>query len=63
VGQFFLLTEFFKYFIFKALQAINPSFKFYSHGVYYEPMCNSTADSLDHGKLLNKENKQEFLIF
>jgi cathepsin L len=31
-----------------SLQAINPSFKFYSHGIYYEPICNNTLDSLDH---------------
>ena len=37
-----------------SIQAINPSFKFYSHGIYYEPICNKTLESLDHCKLQYK---------
>jgi hypothetical protein len=57
-----ILNGIFMFIFLKALQAINPTFKFYSHGVYFEPICNNTADSLDHG-LLFHDNRKKFLDF
>ncbi|XP_019731833.1 digestive cysteine proteinase 2 [Hippocampus comes] len=34
-----------------SIDAAHRSFVFYSHGVYYEPACGNTTDSLDHAVL------------
>jgi len=34
-----------------AIYASHQSFQFYQDGIYYEPMCGSTLNSLDHGVL------------
>ncbi|XP_029920021.1 digestive cysteine proteinase 1 [Myripristis murdjan] len=34
-----------------SIDASHRSFVFYSHGVYYEPACGNTTDSLDHAVL------------
>ncbi|XP_061616502.1 digestive cysteine proteinase 1-like isoform X1 [Phyllopteryx taeniolatus] len=34
-----------------SIDAGHRSFVFYSHGVYYEPVCGNTTDSLDHAVL------------
>lgn len=34
-----------------AIDASHPSFSFYSHGVYYEPLCGNRVNELDHAVL------------
>lgn len=35
-----------------AIDASQPTFTFYSHGVYYDPKCNKSPDHLDHQVLV-----------
>lgn len=48
-----------------AIDASHSSFVFYSSGVYYEPKCGNTMDSLDHAVLLvgyGSENGEDYWL-